>query len=521
MEQVFLGIELGSTRIKAVLTDERHNCIATGAYAWENARENGIWTYDLRQALEGIRACYAQVNDAMQKRTGSPITHLDGMGVSGMMHGYLVYDKDGNQLVPFRTWRNTITGPATQILNPLLQFNIPQRWSIAHLYQAILNAEEHLPRIARLTTLACQIHWLLTGQHAVGVGEASGMFPYDDATGDYDAARVEKFDTLIAPLGLPWKLKDILPKVYRAGEIAGTLTAEGAALLDVSGSLRPGVPVCPPEGDAGTGMVSTGAITPRTGSISAGTSGFTMQVLETPLRSYYDQVDVVATPAGKTVAMIHANTCTSELDTWVRLIADGIRATGAEPDMDTLYPALFRKALEGQPDCGGLISYNFVASEPMVGIRDGRPMTVRLPDSQVSIANFMRSQLYSAVATLRLGLAMLQEKEQVQTDIFLGQGGYFKTPGVGQQILADALKAPITTMETAGEGGPWGMALLAAYMVRKESGESLEDYLANKVFAQAKRSTLQPTKEGTEGYDRWLQRYLEGLSAAEAAANVK
>ena len=521
MEQLFLGIELGSTRIKAVLTDENHKCIATGAYAWENAWENGVWTYDMRKALEGIRVCYSQVNAAVQAKIGKPLTTLSGLGVSGMMHGYLVYDKEGDLLVPFRTWRNTITGQATKILNPLLQFNIPQRWSIAHLYQAILNNEAHLPNIARLTTLACQIHFLLTGEHAVGVGEASGMFPYDDAICDYDKKRMAAFDSLIAPLGLPWKLRDILPRVCRAGEIAGYLTAEGAALLDESGNLLPGIPVCPPEGDAGTGMVSTNAILPRTGSISAGTSGFTMQVLEKPMEGFYDQVDVVATPAGKTVAMIHANTCSSELDTWVRLIADGIRATGAEPDMNALYPALFRKALEGDPDCGGLVSYNFVASEPMVGIEDGRPMTVRTPDSQVNMANFMRSQLYSAVATLRLGLSMLREKEHVETDTFLGQGGYFKTPGVGQQILADALKAPITTMETAGEGGPWGMALLATYMVRREAGETLEDYLANKVFADAVCSTLQPTEEGAKGYDVWLSRYEAGLEAAKLAAKIQ
>jgi len=519
-EKMYLGIELGSTRIKAVLIDAENTCVASGSYAWENKLENGIWTYEIADAIRGIRACYQELNAQVRQLCGQPLRRIAGIGISGMMHGYLVFDSQGNQLAPFRTWRNTVTGPAAEQLSRLLKFNIPQRWSVAHIYQAILNGEAHVPQIARLTPLACHIHYLLTGVHAVGVGEASGMFPYDEAAGDYDAARLAQFDALVAPCGFPWRLKELLPKICPAGECAGVLTAEGAALLDESGELEAGIPLCPPEGDAGTGMVSTGALLPRTGSISAGTSGFTMQVLEKPLRSFYPQIDVLCTPTGKTVAMVHANTCTSELNEWVSLVADLLRAVGVEPDMDSLYCALFRKAMEGAPDREGFLSYNFVASEPMVGIETGRPMTVRLPDRPMTAASFLRSQLYSAIAALRVGLDFLYEQEQVETDIFLGQGGYFKTPGVGQQILADALKAPITTMETAGEGGPWGMALLAAYMTRKAPGQTLESFLLEGVFANARQVTLKPSAEGAAGFDRWLERYKKGLDAARSASVI-
>ena len=517
LEKTILGIELGSTRIKAVLIDENHLPIASGSYSWENRLENGVWVYHLEDALAGIRTCYSELRKDVEAKFGQPLRTIAGIGISGMMHGYLVFDKDGNQLAPFRTWRNTITAQAAKELMELFQFNIPQRWSIAHLYQAILNGEEHVKDIASLTTLSGYIHRQLTGVNAMGVCEASGMFPYDDEACDFDARRIAQFDELVRSYGFPWKLQQILPQVKRAGEQAGCLTAEGAALLDESGQLQPGIPFCPPEGDAGTGMVATGAVMPRTGTISAGTSSFSLQVLERPLTRYYPEIDVVATPAGKTVAMAHTNTCTSEIDVWVNLIADAARTMGWNVDMNELYTALFRKALEGDPDCSGIISFNYFAGEPLTGTDQGRPMVVRLPDSRVNTANFMRSQLYGAIATLKIGMDMLAREEQVESDKLLGHGGYFKTAGVGQQILADALNVPISTMETAGEGGPWGMALLAAYMCHKAPGQSLEDYLADQVFANAKSVTVQPDPAGVEGFRRYIERYEACLPAEKAA----
>ncbi len=517
LEKSILGIELGSTRIKAVLIDENHLPIASGSYSWENRLENGVWVYHLEDAIAGIRSCYAELRKDVEKKFGQPLRKIAGIGISGMMHGYLVFDKDGHQLAPFRTWRNTITAPAAKELMELFQFNIPQRWSIAHLYQAILNGEEHVKDIATLTTLSGYIHKQLTGVNAMGVCEASGMFPYDDKACDFDAARIAQFDELVKPYGLPWTLRQILPQVKRAGEQAGCLTAEGAALLDETGNLQPGIPFCPPEGDAGTGMVATGAVMPRTGSISAGTSSFSLQVLERPLKRYYPEIDVVATPAGKTVAMAHTNTCTSEIDAWVNLIADAARTMGWSVDMNELYCALFRKALEGEADCSGIISFNYFAGEPLTGTEHGRPMVVRLPDSRMSIANFMRSQLYGAIATLKIGMDMLAKEEQVESDKLLGHGGYFKTAGVGQQILADALNVPISTMETAGEGGPWGMALLAAYMCNKADGQSLEAYLSDNVFASAKSVTVAPDPAGVEGFRKYIDRYEKCLAAEKAA----
>ena len=521
MENLFLGIELGSTRIKAVLIDENHTPIATGSYTWENDLVDGVWTYPLEKAVQGVRACYSQLRQDYRQKFGKVLTTIGAMGISGMMHGYLVLDRDGNQLAPFRTWRNTITGAAAAELTELFRFNIPQRWSIAHLYQAILNGEPHVKDIARLTTLSAYIHSLLTGENVIGVGEASGMFPYDDETGDYDAVRLQQFDDLVKPYSFPWKLRDILPQVRRAGAPSGCLTAAGAALLDESGALQPGIPFCPPEGDAGTGMVATGAVLPRTGSISAGTSAFSLQVLERPLKNYYPEIDVVATPAGKTVAMAHTNTCTSEIDAWVNLFADAIRLTGQEADLAELYPLLYRKALEGDPDCSGIIAFNYFAGEPLTGTEIGRPMLLRLPDSRMNIGNFMRSQLYGAIATLKIGMDMLAREEQVESDRLLGHGGFFKTPGVGQQILADALNVPISTMETAGEGGPWGMALLAAFMVQKTPGQSLEDFLANRVFVNTKSTCAQPDDAGVAGFQSYLARYVACLPAQQQAHHLK
>ena len=516
-----LGIELGSTRIKGVLIDENHNVIASGSHGWENSLVDGVWTYELADAVKGVQACFADLKQDAEKKFGKPLTRVAAIGISGMMHGYLVFDKAGNQLAPFRTWRNTITGAASAELTELFKFNIPQRWSIAHLYQAILNQEAHVKDIAHLTTLSGYIHYLLTGKFVTGIDEASGMFPYDDETGDYDAKRVAQFDKLVAPYGFPWKLKEILPGVLAAGACAGELTAEGAKLLDVSGTLEAGIPLCPPEGDAGTGMVATGAVHPRTGSISAGTSAFSLQVLERPLMGYYPQIDVCCTPGGKTVAMAHCNNCTSDIDAWVGLFADTAKVLGFEVSMNDLYGKLFRAALEGEADCGGIVSVNYLAGEHLTETEVGRPMVVRLPDAKMTAPNFMRAQLNAAIATLRLGMQMLREKENVESDMLLGHGGFFKTPGVGQQILANALNVPISVMETAGEGGPWGMALLAAYMVRKAEGETIEEYLANKVFAQAKSVTVQPEPDGVAGFEVYIRRYQAALQAEKAAAGMQ
>ena len=520
LERAVLGLELGSTRIKAVLIDENHRPIASGGYAWENRLENGIWTYDLEEVIKGLRACYRALADDVERSFGQRPRRFAAMGISGMMHGYLVFDKAGGLLVPFRTWRNTITGQAAAELTERFRFNIPQRWSVAHLYQAILNREEHVKNIALLTTLSGYIHLRLTGRNVVGVGEASGMFPYDRESGDFSAAHVERFDALVADRGFLWKLRDILPGVLPAGAPAGVLTAEGAALLDETGLLEPGIPLCPPEGDAGTGMVATGAVLPRTGSISAGTSSFALLVLERELKGCYPEIDVVATPSGQPVAMAHTNTCTSDVDAWVRLFGEFYELMGQKADLGELFPKLFRKALEGEPDCGGLVSFNYFSGEPVTGTETGRPMFTRLPGEGFTLANFMRAQLYGAIATLKLGIDLLVEQEHVETDRLLGHGGFFKTEGVGRQIMADALGVPISTMTTAGEGGPWGMALLAAYLCRKGEGETMEDYL-EKVFSQADSQTSRPDPAGSAGFQTYIRRYTACLPAERALAAME
>ena len=520
LEQAVLGLELGSTRIKAVLIDENHRPIASGDYAWENRLENGIWTYDLEEVIKGLRACYRALADDVERSFGQRPRRFAAMGISGMMHGYLVFDKAGELLVPFRTWRNTITGQAAAELTEQFRFNIPQRWSIAHLYQAILNGEEHVKDVALLTTLSGYIHLRLTGENVVGVGEASGMFPYDRESGDFSAAHVERFDALVADRGFLWKLRDILPGVLPAGAPAGVLTAEGAALLDETGLLEPGIPLCPPEGDAGTGMVATGAVLPRTGSISAGTSSFALLVLERELKGCYPEIDVVATPAGRPTALVHTNTCTSDVDAWVRLFGEFYELMGQKADLGELFPKLFRKALEGEPDCGGLVSFNYFSGEPVTGTETGRPMFTRLPGEGFTLANFMRAQLYGAIATLKLGIDLLVEQEHVETDRLLGHGGFFKTEGVGRQIMADALGVPISTMTTAGEGGPWGMALLAAYLCRKGEGETMEDYL-EKVFSQADSQTSRPDPAGSAGFQTYIRRYTACLPAERALAAME
>ena len=512
-----LGIELGSTRIKAVLIGPDHAPVASGDYAWENRLEGGYWTYHMEDVWTGLQTAYANLRADVQKRYGQELTRVSAMGFSAMMHGYLPLDTQGELLAPFRTWRNTTTGQAAQELTQRFSFNIPQRWSIAHLYQAILNGEEHVKDIAYLTTLAGYVHYKLTGQKVLGVGEASGMFPIDSNTRDYDQAMVESFDALVEDKHYPWKLRDILPRVLCAGEEGGRLTEEGARLLDPTGALQPGVPLAPPEGDAGTGMAATNAVAKRTGNVSAGTSVFAMIVLEKALSKVYPEIDMVTTPDGAPVAMVHCNNCTNEINAWAQVFKGFLEALGQTPDMNQIFTAMFSSARQGAVDGGGLVLYNYLSGEPITNLEEGRPLLVRGPDAQLNFPNFMRTQLYSALATLKIGLDILAQ-EEVAVDRLLGHGGFFKTPVVGQKILAAAAGAPVSVMETAGEGGPWGMALLCAYMVKKEAGERLEDYLDNKVFAGQPISTQTPDPEEQAGFAQFLGRYTKALQVERTAA---
>lgn len=512
-----LGIEFGSTRIKAVLVDETHNPIAMGTHDWENRLENHIWTYSLEDIWGGLQDCYASLVKDVRDKYGVTLTTIGSMGFSGMMHGYMPFDEKGELLVPFRTWRNTMTGEAVKVLSPLFEFNIPQRWSIAHLYQAILNKEEHVGRIDFFTTLAGYIHWKLSGEKVLGVGEASGMFPIDSTTGDYDENMLAKFDELVSKEGFAWNIKEILPKVLNAGEKAGCLTEEGAALLDVSGNLKAGIPMCPPEGDAGTGMVATNSVRVRTGNVSAGTSVFSMVVLEKAMKKAYEEIDMVTTPDGMPVAMVHCNNCTSDLNAWVNLFDQFAETFGMKIDKNDLYGTLYRKALEADADCGGLVAYNYFSGEPVTGLNEGRPMFVRMPDADFTLANFMRSHLYSALAALKVGNDILLKEEKVAVDSLMGHGGLFKTPVVGQQILAAALNAPVTVMDTASEGGPWGMAVLAAYMMEKGENEGLADYLSEKIFAGQTGTTIAPQASDVAGFDAFMTKYVATLSAEKAA----
>lgn len=507
-EQTILGLELGSTRIKATAIDGRYQPVSSGDYTWKSSFENGIWTYGLDHVWTGLKAAISGVAHR---------EHIAAMGVSAMMHGYLVFDKDWNLLVPFRTWQNTITAQAAGELTEAFHFNIPQRWSIAHLYQAVLNGEAHVPQIAHMTTLAGYVHYMLTGVNALGVGDASGMFPIDSETGDYDAAMLAKFDEIVASRHLPWRLRDLLPKVLTAGEKAGELTPEGAKRLD--GLLAPGIPFAPAEGDAGTGMTATNAVAPRTGNVSAGTSVFSMVVLEKPLEKVYQEIDLVTTPTGKPVAMVHCNNCTNDTNAWVSVLGETARLFGAAPSTGELYTRLYEKSLEGDPDCGGLLVCNYMAGEGVTHMDAGRPLVIRKPESKFTLANFFRAQLYSTMSTLKIGMDILA-KEQVAIDSLTGHGGLFKTPVVGQKYMAAACGAPVTCMETAGEGGPYGMALLAAYMLEKAEGETLEDYLNTHVFAGAKGVTLAPEKADVEGFHDYITRYAAMLDVERKAVEV-
>ena len=516
-----LGIEFGSTRIKAVLTDLSHRPLAAGSHAWENRLEDGIWTYSLDDIREGLQDCYRELSADVEKRYGTKLSTVGAMGVSAMMHGYMAFDRDGNLLVPFRTWRNTITEEASDKLTEDFGFHIPQRWSIAHLYQAILNGEEHVARIDYLTTLAGYIHRLFTGERVLGVGDASGMFPIDSATCDYNTAMVNRFDELIADRRYPWKLLDILPRSLPAGAGAGRLTPEGAKLLDPTGTLQPGIPCCPPEGDAGTGMAATNSVAKRTGNISAGTSVFSMVVLEHDLSRAYPELDLVTTPDGAAVAMVHCNNCTSDLNAWVGLFREFAALTGHPISDDELYGTLYRHAMEkGSADCGGLLSYNYYSGESITGFNEGRPLFVRRPDAAMSLSDFMRTHLYTALGALKAGNDILTHEEHVQADFFFGQGGFFKVRGVGDRVMAAALGSEIRLMETAGEGGPWGQAILAAYMLQKEEGETLADYLDKKVFANAPVERCKPDAGDVAGFERFMKDYRAGLTIERAAVEA-
>ena len=515
--KTILGIEFGSTRIKAVLIGADHTPIASGSYEWENQHENGIWTYSIVNVWAGLQESYQNLCREVLEKYDTPIKSIGAIGFSGMMHGYVVFDKDGNLLVPFRTWRNTITGPASEQLTDLFQFNIPQRWSIAHLYQAILNREAHVKAISHLTTLAGYVHWKLTGQKVVGVGEASGMFPVDSKTNDYDAGRIEQFNALLKAENIPWTLQDILPKVLVAGAGAGVLTSEGAKLLDPKGQLQAGIPLCPPEGDAGTGMVATNSIAVRTGNVSAGTSVFAMIVLEKALSRLYPEIDMVTTPAGKPVAMVHSNNCTSDLNAWVELFREFTETLGVEISQSRLFEMLYQKALTGDADAGGLLAYSYLSGEHITHMEEGRPLFVRTPESRFTLANFMRVNLFSSLGALKIGMDILFDQEKVKLDQLLGHGGFFKTKEVGQRMMAAAMNVPVSVMETAGEGGAWGIALLASYMLNKSMNESLETYLSDKVFAGESGTTLAPEKKDVDGFVAFMDRYKKGLGIERAA----
>jgi sugar (pentulose or hexulose) kinase len=515
--QTIIGIELGSTRIKTVLISTDNTLIASGSHDWENRYVSNIWTYSLEDIWKGLQSSYQKMAGNVKDQYGVTLQTVGAIGFSGMMHGYMVFDQDENLLTSFRTWRNNITGQASEALAKLFNYPIPQRWSIAHLYQAVLNQEGHIANINYMTTLAGYIHWKLTGQKILGIGEASGMFPIDVKTKGFNKQMIGQFNELVSPLNFSWRLEDILPTVLVAGEKAGQLTPVGARLLDVTGQLKPGIPLCPPEGDAGTGMVATNSVAARTGNVSAGTSVFAMIVLEKELSKAYPEIDLVTTPDGKLVAMAHSNNCTSDYDAWIGLLAEAIKALGLSVDKPKLYDTLLGMALQGDPDCGGLLSYGYISGEHVTHFEEGRPLLARSSNSRFSLANFMRVNLFTALGALRIGLNILFEKEAVKVDQILGHGGFFKTREVGQKIMAAAINVPVSIMETAGEGGAWGIALLASYMINREDHESLEDFLNQKVFAGKQGNSVAPDPVDVAGFNEFMKRYTKGLVIERAA----
>ncbi|SFW28421.1 xylulokinase [Ruminococcus flavefaciens] len=514
-----IGIEFGSTRIKAVLIGEDHSPLASGVHDWQNEMLDGVWTYSLDNVRKGLQECFADLMKNVEEAYGIKLETAAAIGISAMMHGYLAFDEKDKQLVPFRTWRNTMTEEAADKLTEEFSFNIPQRWSIAHLYQAMLNKEPHVGDIAFMTTLAGYVHYILTGEKVIGAGDASGIFPIDSKTCDYNSAMMSKFDKLAEGTALNRKLADILPRIVPAGECAGRLTAEGAKLLDPTGTFGGDIPFCPPEGDAQTGMAATNSITPRTGNVSAGTSIFSMIVLEKDLSAVHREIDIVTTPCGDPVAMVHCNSCTSDLDAWFGIFGGFLKEIGVDMPKGQLYDKLYSLAAEGAPDCNGVISYNYYAGEPVTGVKNGLPLLMRSPDTAFNIRDFMRSLVYSCVAALKAGNDILTEQEHVSLERIYAHGGFFKTPVPTQKFLAAALGADVTLMQTAGEGGAWGIALLASYMANRSSGEKLTDYLSGRVFADMKGSTVSPDKEDVDGLNAYMKKYLSGLSAVRAAAS--
>ena len=519
--KAILGIELGSTRIKAVLIDQENKPIAQGSHTWENQLVDGLWTYSIEAIWSGLQDCYADLRTNVKNAYGIEIETLAAIGVSAMMHGYMPFNKKEEILVPFRTWRNTNTGRAAAALSELFVYNIPLRWSISHLYQAILDNESHVNEIDFLTTLAGYVHWQITGEKVLGIGDASGMLPIDPTTHNYSAEMVAKFNKLIAPKEYNWKLEEILPKVLSAGENAGVLTPEGSKKLDASGHLKAGIPVCPPEGDAGTGMVATNAVKQRTGNVSAGTSSFSMIVLEKELSKPYEMIDMVTTPDGSLVAMVHCNNCTSDLNAWVNLFKEYQELLGIPVDMDEIYSKLYNIALTGDTDCGGLLSYNYISGEPVTGLADGRPLFVRSANDKFNLANFMRTHLYASVGVLKIGNDILFNEEKIKVDRITGHGGLFRTKGVGQRILAAAINSPISVMETAGEGGAWGIALLGSYLVNNEKKQSLADFLDESVFVGDAGIEVSPRPEDVAGFNAYIENYKAGLPIEEAAVKFK
>ena len=515
--QGYLGIELGSTRIKAILIDESYEPVVSGSFDWENRFENGVWTYSMDEVWEGLRTCYGILAAEYEKKYGEKLTKPEAIGISGMMHGYLPFDKDGNQLAAFRTWRNTMTEEAAVRLSELFDFNIPQRWCIAHLYQAILNGEEHTKDIDFLTTLAGYVHWKLTGEKVIGVGDASGMFPIDSASNGYNTGMIAQFESLSPDCP---QLGKILPKVLVAGEGAGVLTEEGAKMLDPSGNLKSGVPFCPPEGDAGTGMVATNSVTELAGNISSGTSIFAMIVLQKELSKKYPEIDMVTTPAGNPVAMVHCNNFTSDIDAWVRLLRECTETFGMDVPKHVFYDRLYEKAMEGDPAGGRMVSYNYYAGEPITGTDEGRPLFVRMPDSSFTLSNFFRMLVYSAMGTLKLGMDILTEKENVRLKSLIGHGGFFKTREIPQKLMAAALDVPITVMGSEGEGGAWGIALLAAFLVNNPGRQSLGGYLSEKVFGENAGFTVKPEARDVEAFAEFMKMYEAGLEAEKAAVKA-
>ncbi len=512
-----LGIELGSTRIKAVLTGADLQPLAAGGHGWENQYVDRMWTYSLESVWDGLQQCYAALAADVQERYGVGLTTVGGLGISAMMHGYLAFDADGELLVPFRTWRNTHTGPAVERLSDAFGVNIPHRWSAAHVFQAVLDGEAHVERLASLTTLAGYVHGRLSGRYVLGVGDASGMFPIDVGTGGYDAGLLERFDRLAADAGAGLSLAALLPEVLAAGEDAGELTDDGAALLDPSGRLRAGAPMCPPEGDAGTGMVATNSVAPRTGNVSAGTSIFAMVVLEQPLRAPHRELDLVTTPAGAPVAMVHCNNGASELDAWVGLFTEFAAAAGSPVNRSQAFTTLFRAALDGEPDCGGVLAFNYLSGEPITELEEGRPLVLRAPGARFSLANFMRAQLFGSLATLRVGMDVLTDVEQVRLDRMFAHGGLFTTKGVAQRFLAAAIDTPVVVGDIAAEGGAWGIAVLAAFRVRRAEGQSLSDFLDTEVFAGAALQVVDPDPADVAGFAAYTERFVAALPVQQAA----